>query len=191
MRGRYPKVSEGVEVAILKKLYAIPTRIKDLYDKEGKTVYYRGSGGGYFQIVTNYPTKSSVENSLYLQSQFADLIAATLSTSLFWWYYQVFSDDLHLKKYEIENFPVPTTNLRGIDTDHIAELYDTYLEDIEKHAEIRQAKDYKVDSFKQYNLRQSLHFIDQLDDAVGVLYGLNQEEIDFIKNYERSFRDDS
>ena len=41
---------------------------------------------------------------------------------------------------------------------------------------------------KEYKIVRSKAIIDEIDDYIGPLYGLTQEEIDFIKNYELEFR---
>lgn len=42
--------------------------------------------------------------------------------------------------------------------------------------------------FNEYKFVHSKPIIDEIDDYIGSLYGLTQEEIDFIKNYELEFR---
>lgn len=70
-------------------------------------------------------------------------------------------------------------------------LYSRYLEDIETKANRRIASgdsSYNVDSFKEYKIVRSKAIIDEIDDYICPLYGLTQEETDFIKNYELEFR---
>jgi hypothetical protein len=47
-----------------------------------------------------------------------------------------------------------------------------------------------VAKFKQYKIRYSKTLIDEIDDLIAPLYGLTNEERDFIKNYEIKFRVD-
>ncbi len=42
--------------------------------------------------------------------------------------------------------------------------------------------------FKQYNIMDSKHIIDILDDLIWEVYGLNKIEIDYLQNYELSYR---
>ena len=70
-------------------------------------------------------------------------------------------------------------------------LYQTYLADIEKNASVRQTSSsstHHIESFKEYKIVRSKLIIDEIDDYIGPLYGLTQEEINFIKNYELEFR---
>ena len=70
-------------------------------------------------------------------------------------------------------------------------MYNKYLIDIEANANIRTSSGdstYNVSEFKEYKIVRSKSIIDEIDDTIGVLYGLTKEEIEFIKNYEIEFR---
>ena len=81
--------------------------------------------------------------------------------------------------------------LSAEDIDYLDKLYSRYLSDIEAKANIRITSGestYNVDSFKEYKIVRSKAIIDEIDDYICPLYGLTQEETDFIKNYELEFR---
>jgi adenine-specific DNA-methyltransferase len=187
--GRYPKISLPIETRILDKLLSIKTKIKDLIRKNGKPIYYRFAGGRYFKVITPYETGSSAEKIIYLDKYIANNVGAILSSNLFFWYYQIFSDNLNLKSYEIESFPIPINELSEERIKVLEALYDDYLKDIEKNAKTRITTKYAhIDTFKEYKIGKSKKYIDAIDDFIGPLYGLNKEEIEFIKNYEIDFR---
>ena len=74
---------------------------------------------------------------------------------------------------------------------HLNALYDEYLHDIESNAKIREVSEgsnYRVGQFKEYKIVKSKPIIDRIDDYICPLYGLTDEERDFIKNYELEFR---
>jgi hypothetical protein len=189
LSGRFPKISLPIETAILDKLFGdsnVP--VGKLTIKKGDSIYYRAAGGMYFNVVTNSPSGSTQEKPLVFEKKIADSIGAILSSSLFWWYQQVYSDNLHIKAPEIESFPIPVTNLTPEVSKAIEKVYALYLADIEKNAIVHQSTAYTVDSFKEYKIRKSKRLIDQIDDLVCPLYGLTAEETVFIKNYEIAFR---
>jgi len=187
--GRYPKISMPIETNILDKLFSIKTKIKDLVRENGKPIYYRFAGGRYFKVITPYETGSSAEKIVYFDKLIANSIGVILSTNLFFWYYQIFSDNLNLKYHEIESFPIPINELSEERIKVLETLYDDYLKDIEKNAKIRTTEKYaNIDTFKEYKIGKSKKYIDAIDDFIGSLYGLNEEEIKFIKNYEIEFR---
>ena len=187
--GRYPKISFEMEKIILKKIFSQEKNIGDLIKEKGNPIWYRFAGGRYFKVITNYATNSSAERVIYFDKKNANSIGAVLSSNLYFWFYQIFSDNLNLKQYEIDSFGVPNLNDEIIQD--LEKLYSDYLIDIEKNANIRTTSgksSYNVSEFKEYKIGKSKHIIDKIDDLICPLYGLTQEETDFIKNYEIEFR---
>ena len=190
--GRYAKISTLQEKEILKKLFATGKNIETYSNESGKPFFYRAAGGRYFNIMTNYSTNSSAEKFINVKSEYRDIICAILSTTLFWFYQQVYTDGLNIKGSELLWFPLP--DFEKIDNsviNQIIDKYNEYLRDIENKAIVHQSSgksSYHIATFKEYKLRKSKEFIDQLDDLICPLYGLNKDEIEFIKNYEIEFR---
>ena len=167
--------------------------INDIFNENGKKVYYRAAGGRYYNVVTTYPTYSSAEKDIIVSEAYQKLLGAILSSNLFYWFQQVYSDTLNLKRYEIEILPLPIIdNNEGLEEKirEISELYDFYLEDIEKNAIEKNANYNNISKFKEYKIRKSKNLIDELDKKIGKLYLLNEEEIDFLINYDIEFRID-
>jgi len=189
LRGRYPKISLPMEKRILKKVLSQPVKIKDIVQESGSPIYYRTTGGRYFKVITNYSTGSTKENSICFNSKIRDAVGAVLSSNLFFWFYQVFSNNLDLKMYEIESFGFPYIKFDSQIIGKIRKLYGVYLHDIERNAMIKRTERYaNIDSFKEYQIGKSKHLIDKIDDIICPLYGLTQKETDFIKNYEIKYR---
>lgn len=192
LNGRIPKISNQIENTILSKLLAPSNaRIVNLVKPGGEKIYYRSAGGRYFNVVTNFANGLSSEKSMEFDSEIAPIVGAALSSTLFWWYQQVYTDCLNLKAYEVGQFTIPVNNLTPGIIESISTLYSEYLRDIERKAEIQAtttSQTYKVANFKVYRLRRSKKYINQIDDAICELYGLSTEESNFIKNYEIEFR---
>ena len=187
--GRIPKIGSEIEKTILNKLFK-QTKLGSFIKTSGSPIIYRFAGGRYFKVVTNYSNGSSAERTIYFaNSKIADAVGCILSSNLSFWFYQIFSDNLNWKSYEIENFTIPQLSTENID--HLNNLYSRYLTDIEAKANVRTTSgesSYIVDSFKEYKIVRSKAIIDEIDDYICPLYGLSQEETDFIKNYELEFR---
>ena len=187
--GRIPKIGTTLEKQILKTILSLP-KLGNLISKEGYPIYYRFAGGRYFKVITNYSTGSSAEKAIYFNDEkLANAIGCILSSNLSFWFYQIFSDNLNWKSYEVENFTIP--NLTAENIDFLDKLYARYLKDIEANANNRTTSgesSYNVDSFKEYKIVRSKSIIDEIDDYICPLYGLTKEETEFIKNYELEFR---
>jgi predicted RNA methylase len=191
LNGRYPKISLDIEKQILEKVFSLPTRIHSLVKKSGKPIFYRTTGGRYFKVITNYSTGSTKEKTVCFDEKMVNVLGAVLSSNLYFWFYQIFSNNLDLKSYEIESFPVPLERISENTSKAIELAYSLYLTDIEKYANIRNTEKYaNINSFKEYKIRKSKHLVDCIDDLICPLYGLTKLETEFIKNYEIEFRVD-
>ena len=186
--GRIPKIGSEIEKSILKKLQSFYP-VNHFIDETGKPIFYRSTGGRYFKIVTNYPTYSTKEKAIYLNSNLANAIGCILSSNLSFWFYQIFSNNLDWKYYEISSFVIPPLTQKNIID--LEELYKIYQLDIESNANTRTTSgrsSYNVSQFKEYKIGKSKHIIDLIDDYICQLYGLTNEETEFVKNYELEFR---
>ena len=187
--GRIPKIGSEIEKNILNKLFK-QKKLGTLVKTSGSPIIYRFAGGRYFKVVTNYSNGSSAERTIFFANKkIADAVGCILSSNLSFWFYQIFSDNLNWKTCEIENFTLPQLSTENVE--YLDKLYSRYLTDIEAKANVRTTSGestYNVDSFKEYKIVRSKAIIDEIDDYICPLYGLSQEETDFIKNYELEFR---
>lgn len=190
MKGRYAKAGSTIENLILEKLFSTDKRFSDYEKNNGKPIFYRAAGGRYFNVVTDYTTNTSAEKNIKVE--YTKQIGLCLSSTIFWFYQQVFTDGLNLKSTEIKSFPLPDfSKLNKKTLEEMSELYQRYLADIEAKANVRTTSgnsSYNVTSFKEYKIVRSKAIIDEIDDYICPLYGLTQKETDFIKNYELDFR---
>ena len=193
LSGRYPKACNETEVKILEKMFGTGKKLEDYKDEKGKPFYYRSAGGRYFNVMTDYSTtNSTAEKSILVKDGFTSFIAASFSTTLFWFYQQVYTDGLNLKSYEIDNFPLP--DFDRFDKSVLSKVenaYRLYIQDIERNAEIQNVSgksSYNISQLKVYKIRKSKKFVDELDDLICPLYGLTPQETEYIKNYEIEFR---
>jgi hypothetical protein len=109
LRGRYPKISYPIERDILIKTFKQDKALSEMQKTNGKALYYRTTGGRYFKVITNYPTGSTQEKEILFDKKYYNTIGAILSSNLFFWFYQIFSDNLHIKQYEIGSFKIPSS----------------------------------------------------------------------------------
>ena len=187
--GRFPKISLDIERSILDKIFSKKTSIGALKRSTGKPIYYRTTGGRYYKVITPYSTGSTKETSILFENKISKSIGAILSSNLYFWFYQIYSNNLDLKSYEIESFKLPLEELTDTKIKKLEMLYDKYLQHIESNANVRKTTQYSnIDSFKEYKIGKSKKLIDKIDDFISPLYGLSQEENNFIKNYEIAFR---
>ena len=174
--GAFCKIGLPIEKSIMQKLYSQKQTIKDLMGGKQK-LYYRTTGGRYYKIYTSYSTKSSKENSFNVEN--SKLVAALMSSTLFYWFRNSYSNNRDNYVSEFERFPIPNFSKEIINK--LEKLGKEYETDIEKN------HDYS-NGVKTYKIRKSKHIIDKIDRLICPLYGLTEEEMEFIIGYELEFR---
>ena len=182
--GRIPKIGTQLEENVLSKLFALPKTLKEYYQKDGLDVYYRTSGGRYYNIITNFSTGSTQEKSIKVKPEYRNLIGAILSSNLYYWFYQMYSDTLHIKSFDLDELPCSLEKFTDEQIVEIGKIYNEYMIDLESNSRIVN------NSFKEYRARLSKHLIDKLDRAIYSGFGLTEEECEFLINYDLIFRTD-
>lgn len=186
LRGRIAKIGNSIDRDILQKIFKCQGLENYCDENSTDCIYYRTTGGRYFKIITDYSTGSTQETPIKLKNGLNSSIACILSSTLFWYFLQIYTDGLHIKDYEIKNFPIPELSSKNIN--ELEKIYSEYKTDIEQNAIIHEAKSYNIATFKEYKIVKSFNIIQQIDDIVCRLYDLNEEETEYIKNYEIEYR---
>ena len=182
--GRIPKIGTSTEISILKKLRAQKVRLSDLYVDENNPVYYRKAGGRYYKIITLTPTHSSAEDHIDVEIGFEQAVAAIMSSTLYYWYWLINSDWHNMRSSEIAYFPIPYEEMRDDVVSTLGQLYTQYNEDLIAKSRVNRS------GLRCYYARKSKKYIDDIDRYLGTLYGLSQDEINFIISYDERFRTD-
>ena len=179
--GRIPKVGKQKEIDILNKLFSLPKTLKDFYIEDGKPVFYRTSGGRYYNVVTNFSTGSTKENSILVDKKYQNLVGAILSSSLYYWFYSAYSNNLDIKFSDLANFPLDLTKFSDNEISNISKIYEKYMKELESNS-------YIEGGFKRYIARKSKPLLDKIDFAIYKNFDLNSDEVDFIVNFSKEFR---
>ena len=180
--GRIPKIGTEIEKDILRKMLATSTKLGAIYDNQGKAVYYRKAGGRYYKIITTKATGSSAEGYITVKSKYYKVVAAILSSDLFYWFWLIHSDWHNLRTGELEMVPIPIDKLTDEQITKINTAYDDYQKDLYNKCK------YTKTGLRTFVARQSKPYINVLDDILCPLYGLSPKETEFIKNFEMEFR---
>jgi hypothetical protein len=125
--------------------------------------------------------------TLHIESQEgAAFIACLLNSSLFYWFYSTFSDCEHINDNLVRNFPIPSqwsTQKWLNEWNRLAESLDQ--NSLDKTIQTQQGH---VIEYKEMNAAASKKFIDRIDELLANIYSLNQQELDFIINYDIKYR---
>ena len=181
--GRIPKIGDEIELSILSKLCKIKTELGGMYDEKGTPIYYRKAGGRYYKVITKEATHSSAEGMIKVSKRYADLVGASLSSTLFYWFWLIHSDWHNLRTSELSMFPIPYEKYQDEDLKQIDVLYESYIKDLKKNSKVMKS------GLKCFYARKSKKYIDKIDKFIGKKYGLTDNEIEYIINYDIRYRD--
>lgn len=109
-----------------------------------------------------------------------------VNSTLFYWFYSVFSDCEHINDALIRDFKVPLeTNM----SDWLA--LESRLADSQKHYARRKTiltKQRHRIEYDEMDAPQSKRIFDEIDTALAAYYGFTPQELDFIVNYDIKYR---
>jgi hypothetical protein len=189
--GRFAKIGSDIELAILDKLRN-HKQLKDYVSTKSNenVVYYRTSGGRYYHVISTHPKGSSKEKPIYIKPVIdSRIIGAILSSNLYFWLSQAYSNNLDLNVSEVLMCPIP--EIEEAKKSELISTFDKYLIDLEKNAVIKKANYNNISEFKEYRARLSKIYLDKIDRILQSAYGLTDEQTNYLINFELEFRTDS
>lgn len=193
-----PKFGDDIEAGILKKLMDADAIIeKSLAPHNRNPVYYRTTGGLYWKVFTDFPPSfvvngkaghSTRETRLNLQSQdVIHTIIASLSSNIFWWWYTITSNLRDLNPSDIYSFPISKAALFDEELRHLGKRY---IADLKNNSTmlVRLQKQTGRTETQSFKVRLSKNIIDDIDRILAKYYGFDEQELDFIINYDIKYR---
>jgi uncharacterized protein YeeX (DUF496 family) len=180
------KTGHHTSASLLEKISKHPTLARYRNDgKHAEKVYYH-SGGRYFRKCIREQLSNEYK-PLSLREGLSDPAICLLSSSLYYWFWITVSDCYHVTTRDIDAMPVPDSFQSNGEFTGIA---NRFLEDLWKHAErrLRKRKDGSQQQEVNFHVGMSKPIIDEIDSSLAKHYGLSEEELDFIANYDAKFR---
>jgi hypothetical protein len=118
----------------------------------------------------------------------ASSIIALMSSTLFFWYYQTFSDCQQINQREFNNFRFdPDLDILKNLKIAAQELMSDYQRNSRVVKRVNKKKNVVVE--KQYfTINQSKTILDEIDRALADHYRFTMEECDFVVNYDIKYR---
>lgn len=192
-----PKLGNSVERSILKKITSVNTNVSHFVSKTSNRIYYRTTGGLYWKVFTNFAPAfnvNGVSGSSSRETHFStsrrehvEPMVGILSSSLFWWWYTISSNLRDLNPMDIQAFPVP---LEALSSAEIKAVSERYLQELADNSTmlVRQQKSTGRTETQSFKIQRCKSTIDEIDRLLGPLYELDENEIDFVVNYDLKFR---
>lgn len=134
---------------------------------------------------------STQVKSLHFLSKLDAVVAvASLNSSLFYWWYIVLSDSRHLNMREIDNFPIGIDHMSKPLKYKLTDLSNKLMISLKQNAKRKECV-YKTTgsvAYDEFYPKSSKPIIDEIDSVLAGHYGLTEEELDFIINYDIKYR---
>lgn len=186
-QGFIPKLGTNYDERIYQKILSHHNSLFDYLTKRGKdSSLYSVS----LNIRATFWVKAFLKEHLggeykqfkFLDKESSEFAMCLLNSSLFWWFWVVVSDCWHITQKELKNFFIP--DLAQIDMETFSILA--------QNLEVRLANTKQYVGTKQvdyeYKHKLCLEEIHQIDDAIGLLYDLELDEVTYIKNFALKYR---
>jgi len=129
--------------------------------------------------------------ALRFQSQdHAELALCCLNANLFYWFVTVFSDCRHVNKREVDAFPIDLNALAASQArKSLVKLANALMEDLDRNSVDRRMRlQHDTLIVQCIYPKLSKPIIDEIDQVLARHYGITEEELDFIINYDIKYR---
>jgi len=116
---------------------------------------------------------------------------AALNSTIFFWFFNVYSDVRNVNRREILSFPLSVPKLEHANHSALAKLGRLLMTDFIENAEVLTSTYKKLKKtlhIQSFQPRQSKHLIDRIDAVLAAHYQLSEPELDFIINYDIKYR---
>ena len=194
-----PKIGKKIEKAILEKLGKKRPFNKFKIEEPATTIWYHNAPQYWIRAQDFVPYFKSEREGVKISSHLHEIkitrkhakpLMAILNSSLFYWYFVVYSNGRDLTNREIDQFPMSLDKMDDGILRDLSKVVDNLMADYKKNSkrkEIHSRKTGKV-VYDEFYPGLSKSIMDKIDDILAEYYGFTDEELDFIENYSVGFR---
>ncbi|MCW2925707.1 MAG: hypothetical protein JWM98_3111 [Thermoleophilia bacterium] len=200
--GSLAKVGTPIEARLLEALFRHPPAGRLLLDERSpdapNRVLYKRRWSYYLLFTMTAPPMWGADGQLREPSELrvlpvdprvdARALLAVFSSSLFWWFFSVFTDNRNVNRRDLAAFPLPLLDAAAID--RLTSMGEELQRALEACAEVRTCTYRSVGTIHNTYYRQgeTRPVLDRIDTELARLYGLDAAQRDFVVGYERRFR---
>lgn len=175
-----PKLGNKMDVSIYKKVIGVSKKtIYSISRKGQENVYLNRRETFWMKAYRETVADPEYKVFSFASSGEADYCYCLINSSIFWWYWITVSDCWHVSK-ELNGFRAPEISdySRAI---HLAAALYRQLETTKVYVGTKQT-DF------EYKHRDCIREIHEIDDYINALFGLNDEESEYIKHFAFKYR---
>jgi hypothetical protein len=191
------KLGHQGEIDCFSRISSFPASLKkSVVDDGAFRLFYTRKFGYFLAFLDFVPRMAEIETGkATLPSELKSLsfktaqelyhAVAALTSSTFFWFWNVLSDCRNLNRTDILSFPFNGTVLSPNDSTILETLARRYLAALRdtSHMMVKSGK-----SIETFNYSACKPIIDEIDGVLAKYYGFTDEELDFIINYDIKYR---
>lgn len=193
------KINTEEEKSIIEKVWSTNSSIKHFESPcENENFVYYGYGYGYFGKILNKKSyfsgekiKASTGDKYYfIRAPYdKDFFVGIMNTSLFYWFYIIYSDGHNFTKSVIGDMPI-TYPTDGVFLKKVKETVGLLMNDLDQKSSIKNCfyKSTGQVAYQEFYPKKSKELIDKLDTLFAEKYCLTEGELDGIISYDIKFR---
>ena len=195
-----PKVARTAEIRILRKLSKQARLDLFLLKDSPNIIYYTRKVRYFVQFLDFIPGIADAEGHRlepselkmlrFAEPEQRDAALALLNSGLFYWFFSAYSDVRNVNRREIGAFPCSLDKMNSNDVKELRHLCKTLMADFRKHSKMltnNYGRHGKL-TIQTFQPRLSKPIMDEIDRVLARHYGLNDEELDYIINYDIKYR---
>jgi hypothetical protein len=197
--GAIPKLGTAVESGILQMANESSFPVGSLARPQSSSdVYYTRKLSGFVQILNFVPSiiddignkraPSELKKVTFPDKNTSLLALALLNSSIFYWFLTLYSDVRNLNKREILSFPVK--KIDGKSAQELSHLAESLMSSFKSTSQVltMHYKKHGTLNIQCIYPKFSKDIIDKIDLVYGRTVGLDDEQLDFIINYDIKYR---
>jgi len=192
------KANKQIESKIIKKLSTNTVLAKQV--SGSLFIYFHNTPRYFIRVMDRVPyfwnekdgekISTQVKGISFGKKESTYVIGSLLNSSLFYWWFILFSDSRHLNNREIDYFPFSVNDLSVALKNDLVNVFIRLNEDYHKNKS-RKSAFYKATGnveYDEYYPKKSKAIIDEIDTLLAKHYGFTDDEMDFIINYDIKYR---
>ena len=193
---RLAKMTYAIELSIFAKITAPRRNLEMLCARGTERILYYQEACRYWakiSLTEPYAAKNGIHEFPAHWRKFSLLSAVEhafafclLNSSLFYWYYSVFSDCEHINDSLVKGFPIP----KVVEANAFIKIAETLDKDLKANATRKTISTRHGDKieYDELSAAKSKPLIDKIDGLLAVAYGLNEAELLFVQTYDSKYR---
>jgi hypothetical protein len=192
------RIGSEIEDNIFNKILEKP-HIGLTFDKNSEDLFFRNYSGSYFRLffdkeplfiknnqrqrsssISTFGIKNKLEKYLYL---------GLFNSTSFYWYHQKISDAWHVSNSQIYQIGFDSNEVNSEIKTRIRKYSQQFLEKLWENAKmVHYTRRGDTNDYQEFYARRYKYILDEIDKLLSMVYGFNDEELDYLINYDIKYR---